>query len=183
MRKIHTLSQRAITLTTFRTHSRNMCLPPVESRAISPNLDFSPKCDEAIKEKLQLDMQIHQDFISLAEEENLLEELELKFKRSRYQYDHWDDVQPQFLALEICPTVKWPSFVLFPILFLSKAIHGYRETEKPTWNEKNSPVIVRLRNFAFTNDSTVMQHVHVLDLAENGHIKPHLDSIKVNVNN
>ena len=60
-----------------------------------------------------------------------------------------------------------------------KAIHGYRETEKPIWNEVNTKVIDRLRSFAFTDASTVMQHVHVLDLAENGHIKPHLDSVKV----
>nr|CAH0104920.1 unnamed protein product [Daphnia galeata] len=77
----------------------------------------------------------------------LLEELELKFKRSRYQYDHWDD-----------------------------AIHGYKETMKPTWNTVNDCVLNRLRNFSFS--TTTMQHVHVLDLAENGHIKPHLDIIK-----
>lgn len=65
------------------------------------------------------------------------------------------------------------------LCFVYKAIHGYRETEKPTWNEINDKVIARLRNFAFSSASTVMQHVHVLDLAENGHIKPHLDSIKV----
>ena len=63
------------------------------------------------------------------------------------------------------------------ICLTQKAIHGYRETEKPTWNKENDCVINRLRNFAFS--TTTMQHVHVLDLAENGHIKPHLDSIKV----
>ena len=63
------------------------------------------------------------------------------------------------------------------LLYLCKAIHGYRETEKPVWNEINTPVIERLRKYSF--DSSVMQHVHVLDLAENGHIKPHLDSVKV----
>ncbi|XP_032787401.2 alpha-ketoglutarate-dependent dioxygenase alkB homolog 7, mitochondrial [Daphnia magna] len=139
--------RRAIPLSAICSHSKALCFSSAESHAISPNLEFSPDCDEATKERLRGNMKIHEDFISAEEENNLLEELELKFKRSRYQYDHWDD-----------------------------AIHGYRETEKPTWNEVNNNVINRLRSFAFS--TTTMQHVHVLDLAENGHIKPHLDSIK-----
>jgi len=58
-----------------------------------------------------------------------------------------------------------------------QAIHGYRETEKPLWNETNAPAINRLKKFAFSGSSTLNQ-VHVLDLSEKGHIKPHLDSIK-----
>lgn len=115
-------------------------------------LDFSPKCDEQWKEKLSRDMKIHQDFITSDEEKNLLDEVEKKFKRTKYQFDHWDD-----------------------------AIHGYRETEKPVWNDVNNAVLSRLKAIAFpstTPTSNVMQHVHVLDLAENGHIKPHLDSVK-----
>ena len=61
-----------------------------------------------------------------------------------------------------------------------QAIHGYRETEKPSWNETNAPAINRLKKFAFSGSSTLNQ-VHVLDLSEKGHIKPHLDSIKVRI--
>ena len=57
-------------------------------------IDFSPKCDEQWKEKLSRDMQIHQDFITSDEEKNLLDEVEKKFKRTKYQFDHWDDVSP-----------------------------------------------------------------------------------------
>lgn len=71
-----------------------------------------------------------------------------------------------------------PPFIT-PCFAYMQAIQGYRETEKPIWNEVNTPTITRLREFAFGKDLTVMQHVHVLDLAENGHIKPHLDSVKV----
>lgn len=56
-------------------------------------LDFSPKCDEQWKEKLSRDMQIYQDFITSDEEKNLLDEVEKKFKRTKYQFDHWDDVR------------------------------------------------------------------------------------------
>ena len=36
----------------------------------------------------------------------------------------------------------------------------------------------RLRNFVFTPGSSILKHVHVLDLAEGGRIKPHVDSVK-----
>ena len=79
-----------------------MCLSPAEFRTITPNLDFSPDCDEAMRNRFQVDMQIHKDFISVEEERNMLEELELKFKRSRYQYDHWDDVYISCTSLSNC---------------------------------------------------------------------------------
>lgn len=84
--------RRAIPLSAICSHSKALCFSSAESHAISPNLEFSPDCDEATKERLRRNMKIHEDFISAEEENNLLEELELKFKRSRYQYDHWDDV-------------------------------------------------------------------------------------------
>jgi len=103
-----------------------------------------------MKNEVFEDMQVFHDFISPEEEKNLMEELEIKFKRARYQYDHWDD-----------------------------AIHGYRETEKPSWNELNTPILDRLKGLAFNPDSPILESAHVLDLSEKGHIKPHLDSIKV----
>ena len=45
-----------------------------------------------MKNEVFEDMQVLHDFISPEEENNLMEELEIKFKRARYQYDHWDDV-------------------------------------------------------------------------------------------
>ena len=166
----------------LNSNRANVCrysiLNNIRSKSSSSLLEFSPHCDEQCRETLSIDMQIHQDFISLDEEGDLLKELEEKFKRARYQYDHWDDVS--FYSFHIS---WWPFFLLCHTLWLytlvMKAIHGYRETEKPIWNEVNTKVIDRLRSFAFTDASTVMQHVHVLDLAENGHIKPHLDSVKV----
>lgn len=95
--QIHAVLKRAVSLSVIHSHSRNMCLPPTEFRTISPNLEFSQNCDEAIKERLEEDMKIHEDFITIDEEKNLLEELELKFRRTRYQFDHWDDVRLNFL--------------------------------------------------------------------------------------
>lgn len=45
-----------------------------------------------------------------------------------------------------------------------QAIHGYRETEKPVWNDVNNAVLSRLKAIAFptTPASNVMQHVHGL---------------------
>ena len=67
-------------------------------------LDFSPDCDEALKARFATDMRVCCDFISEEEEKNLMGELELKFKRARYQFDHWDDVIFQLLYphLRLC---------------------------------------------------------------------------------
>lgn len=56
------------------------------------------------------------------------------------------------------------------------AIHGYREREKGDWSPKNEQIFKRLQNKAFT--ANIIPQVHVLDLAENGIIKPHVDSVR-----
>ena len=43
----------------------------------------------------------------------------------------------------------------------------------------NTPILDRLKGLAFNPDSPILESAHVLDLSEKGHIKPHLDSIKV----
>ena len=67
-------------------------LRPMGTKPSGDLLDFSPNCEKDILEKLSHDMQIHRDFVSADEENELLKEVELKFKRSKYQFDHWDDV-------------------------------------------------------------------------------------------
>ncbi|XP_028679324.2 alpha-ketoglutarate-dependent dioxygenase alkB homolog 7, mitochondrial [Erpetoichthys calabaricus] len=93
--------------------------------------------------------EVQEDFISEEEERTLLEELEPVLKRKHYEYDHWDD-----------------------------AIHGYRETERSQWNEKNSRVLQRVRDVAFPLGAKQLHLVHVLDLHRKGYIKAHVDSVK-----
>lgn len=101
------------------------------------------------KEKLHSTMTIYENFITEDEEKCLLNEVEPYLKRMRYEYAHWDD-----------------------------KIHGYRETEFPKWNEENSKIITKIRRKAFPPDMPQLGHVHVLDLAEDGWIKPHVDSTR-----
>lgn len=89
------------------------------------------------------------DFITDEEEECLVKDIEPKWKRLKYQFDHWDN-----------------------------AIQGYRETEVSSWSEMSSKVLKRLRDVAFSEDDNQRTLVHVLDLAENGYIKPHVDSVR-----
>uniref|UniRef100_A0A2S2NLJ5 Putative alpha-ketoglutarate-dependent dioxygenase ABH7 n=1 Tax=Schizaphis graminum TaxID=13262 RepID=A0A2S2NLJ5_SCHGA len=92
------------------------------------------------------------DIVSVDEESQLIDEIEKSLKRLRYQHDHWDD-----------------------------AIHGYRETEIMTWKDQNNTnVMQRLRNRVFADESITeqMKRVHVLDLCDNGYVKPHIDSIR-----
>lgn len=56
------------------------------------------------------------------------------------------------------------------------AIHGYREREKGDWSPENEQIFKRIHNKAFT--ANIIPQVHVLDLAANGIIKPHVDSVR-----
>ncbi|XP_016948267.1 alpha-ketoglutarate-dependent dioxygenase alkB homolog 7, mitochondrial [Drosophila biarmipes] len=55
-----------------------------------------------------------------------------------------------------------------------EAIHGYREVERRKWSVENQAVLDRISTEAF--GGRVMPFVHILDLAELGMIKPHVDS-------
>lgn len=61
---------------------------------------------------------------------------------------------------------------------ISKAIAAYRETEKLQWNAHNTPIIERIRQFVFPGSLVTLEHVHVLDLAKQGEIRAHVDSVK-----
>merc|ERR1712098_74521 len=90
------------------------------------------------------------NFITDQEEENFMSEIEPHLKRQIYEKDHWDD-----------------------------AIQGFRETERKNFNKNNSSVIERLRNKSFPSsgkESQILPYTHVLDLADFGFIKPHIDS-------
>lgn len=94
---------------------------------------------------------VYENFISEKEEEMLLKEVEPHMKRLRYEFEvHWDN-----------------------------AIVGFRESEKRDWKKVNQVVIERIRQFAFENSKTpLIPHVHLLDLHEDGCIKPHVDAIR-----
>ena len=62
-----------------------------------------------------------------------------------------------------------------------QAIHEYRETERSHWNKKNSIIINRIRSTAFPPNVPQLKLVHILDLAKKGIIKPHIDSVRVQI--
>uniref|UniRef100_A0A2C9K1F0 Alpha-ketoglutarate-dependent dioxygenase AlkB-like domain-containing protein n=1 Tax=Biomphalaria glabrata TaxID=6526 RepID=A0A2C9K1F0_BIOGL len=105
--------------------------------------------DNGIYKILANDMSVYNDFLTEEEENSLLQEAELALKRLRYETSHWDN-----------------------------AIHGYRETEKMSWNEQNSKIIQRVRHLAFSKRSSPLTFVHILDLAKDGFIKPHVDAVR-----
>ncbi|CAH0696506.1 unnamed protein product [Spodoptera exigua] len=120
-----------------------------------PNLvDISPSWKEEEEPELRravlADMQVYPDFISEKEENALLLELEPVLRRMRYEFDHWDN-----------------------------AIQGFRETERRDWSSESSVVLSRVKALAFPPGAgPALPHVHVLDLAAAGHIKPHVDAVR-----
>lgn len=112
--------------------------------------DIAPT-SQHFKDVFLRDMIVVPDFITEMEETSLYDEIEteIRSKRKRYEYYHWDD-----------------------------AIIGFRELEKLKWNNSNEKIIEKIRKFAFPPHSVLIKHVHVLDLNEMGYIKPHVDSVK-----
>lgn len=104
--------------------------------------------EKEIEETMKKDFVLLKEFITIEEESNLMLEIEKSFRRTKYEYDHWDN-----------------------------AIHGFRETEKSHWNECNMEIMGRIQQLAFHKKDAIPA-THVLDLAENGYIKPHIDSVK-----
>merc|ERR1719400_522518 len=107
----------------------------------------SSEWNQDLRENLEISLKIIPNFITEKDEDSLVKEVEPHLKRLVYEKNHWDE-----------------------------AIIGFRETERKNWNNVNSEVIQRLRQNAFKPDVKHLPHVHVLDLAEDGHIKPHIDS-------
>ncbi|XP_021694845.1 alpha-ketoglutarate-dependent dioxygenase alkB homolog 7, mitochondrial [Aedes aegypti] len=56
------------------------------------------------------------------------------------------------------------------------AIHGYRETERKHWYPANRAIFDRVKEVAFRGET--LPYIHVLDLAKQGVIKPHVDSVR-----
>lgn len=109
--------------------------------------DFHNDWPVNVKSVFQQDMILIEDFVSETEEERLVAEAEKSMKRARMRYQY----------------DHWDN-----------AIHGYREMEKIDWKTENKDILNKVQNKAF--DSSVLPHVHILDLAADGIIKPHVDS-------
>ncbi|CAG7822379.1 unnamed protein product [Allacma fusca] len=114
-------------------------------------LDFNKRLGENLdwKNKIAETMLLYPDFVSAEDEQSLMKELEPYLSRLHYETSHWDD-----------------------------AIHHYRETERSKWNKNNEGIINRVRRLAFPPNVSPLKLVHVLDLAKNGVIKPHVDSVR-----
>ncbi len=112
--------------------------------------------DAQTREIMQKYMLVKPDFITDSEESTILDEVEPYMRKLRYEFDHWDN-----------------------------AIHGYRETERKSWSVANQLILNRVKTFAFDNfnsgnknATSLLSHVHVLDLHEDGYIKLHVDSTR-----
>ena len=94
-------------------------------------------------------VKVARDVISAAEEARLVAEVDKSLQRQRYRGDHWDGV--------IC---------------------AYREVEKHHWDDQENLEIVSAARRAIDPNVTSWLPVHVIDLAEQGEITAHIDSVK-----
>lgn len=58
-----------------------------------PRIEYVGQWPDEDKQAFAKDMALMENFISPAEEESFLKELEPYLKRLRYEFDHWDDVR------------------------------------------------------------------------------------------
>lgn len=54
----------------------------------------------------------------------------------------------------------------------------YREVLRANWSKKNSDVIQRIQLKCFPSNLKTFRNIHVLDLHQDGIIKPHVDSVR-----
>jgi len=160
-RYFHYSSPRLSSASTINTQDTSESTQPEETCSYdgilnpSPSptrFNFTKNFPDELKNDFVRSFLVYQDFVTEQEEENLMIEFEKYFKRHVYEKDHWDN-----------------------------AISKFRETEKKFFNKKNEPVIERIRRISFPDtgkDSKCLPYTHVLDLAEDGHIMPHVDSVR-----
>lgn len=123
-------------------------------RIYTRELNHSPDFVEFSKATIpQQDFQLYQNVLTKSQQDSLVKEVEESIRRRRYEGGHWD-----------------------------KVIVNYREIEKQSWSEDNLKILQRVvKSGAFPPGLTFLP-IHVLDLAEDGYIKPHVDNIKVSWN-
>jgi len=117
------------------------------------NVIINPKCTEKnrafVEDVMSNDFGLYLRFINVNDEKELMKDVEKSFRRTKYEYNHWDG-----------------------------AIVGFRETEKTRWLPQNQAILHETHKVAFQEGGNIMPATHILDLAKDGHINPHTDSIK-----
>lgn len=96
------------------------------------------------------DLQVLLDVITEDEEMVVADECARILKRRRYEEGHWDNV-----------------------------IIKFKEMERSRWSAETQRVLQKVREAAILpKELNYFPAVHVIELAEDGYIKPHVDSIK-----
>ncbi|KAF2352150.1 Alpha-ketoglutarate-dependent dioxygenase AlkB-like [Trinorchestia longiramus] len=196
-----------------------------ETTSPDSHLSFSTTASQATRDEILTSFSVHCDFVTPAEELQLLKEADRHLQLLRYQFRHWDDLIVGRVLLRdvwglVLLTGVWGLVLLRDVWGLRKlaslqeyrdawrwfvedvfhhvsvsqkiscfyskisrsqksvAIEGYRETEVARWSRGSEAVLERLRARAFGDARRVLVHTHVLDLAREGYIKPHVDSVR-----
>ncbi len=131
------------------TRSSSTTAAPASSEA-APFIDLA----RAVPDFETASLCVLPEVITVQEEQNLVAELEGDVRRRRYVASHWDSV-----------------------------IEKYREVEKRQWQDAgNAAVADKIRTLILETlgkrATLPFLPVHLIDLAEDGFIKPHVDSIK-----
>ena len=110
-------------------------------------IEKSTKCNET--NHVPSGIKVWPDFVTEAEEMTLMKEIDRKWRRLKYQQNHWDN-----------------------------AIQNYRELELSRWSSVSASILETVRGSAFKNDDRLKNLTHVLDLHEDGVITAHVDSTR-----
>ena len=128
--------------------NKNSCNHYLKSYIQSRNLIYEAS-SELVESQLKQGFNLKENFLTEEEEEQILGEVNHRFLRRKYNSGHWDG-----------------------------AIVLYREMEKLEWNTPNTTIMNKFEEHVFGSKDSSISATHVLDLSEDGYIKPHIDSIK-----
>ncbi|XP_015706391.1 alpha-ketoglutarate-dependent dioxygenase alkB homolog 7, mitochondrial [Coturnix japonica] len=102
----------------------------------------------ALRQRLNRSVAVFESFVTPEEETELLRDAERALRRKPYQDGHWDG-----------------------------AISCFREAELCVWSPRSLLVLQRMAA-AFPTSRPPTEYGHVLDIAERGEVRAHVDSVK-----
>ena len=144
-----------------------ICVRSYSSQSSDGNI-YVLNCDRwprALLEETLASCSVTTNFVTYAEEQQLIEEITPQMKRLRYESAHWDDVRAPFHDRYVSHQQRL------------QAISLYREREQRRWSAQNAAIIERIRTHANIH-ADALPHVHILDLHKDGCIRPHIDATR-----
>ncbi|TNN08753.1 Alpha-ketoglutarate-dependent dioxygenase alkB7 [Schistosoma japonicum] len=133
---------------------------------VTRKFPFISKCGVCFRSYFEGSSFSGKDFVTETEESCMIDEVDFALRKHKYQTKHWDYAVKNFREIE---RGNWQSATNQLVIDRLKMI---------TAENSGITTMVKAEVVAENIDQLVLPLIHILDLAENGEIMPHVDSVK-----